>query len=78
MENGGLRFRPMNDGRPFAVRGLTVRGTTLDIKLHGYGSCASYVLDGTTLEDGFVPWTALRPGGSTTLQISLEPNAGRN
>ena len=75
VETGGLRFRPMNDGRPFAVRGLSVRGTTLDVVLEGRGTCAaSCTLDGAALPDAFVPWTALRPGGGT-LHIRLTMDA---
>lgn len=58
----GLRFRPMNDGKPFAVRGLSLRGTTLDIEMFGAGPSARFALNGKTLPDGFIPWTKLRHG----------------
>lgn len=66
----GLRFRPMNDGMPFAVRGLTVRGKTLDVEMSGTGARASYFLDGQTLADGFVPWSALKRERNT-LKIEM-------
>lgn len=66
----GLRFRPMNDGMPFAVRGLTVRGKTLDVKMSGTGARASYLLNGQTLADGFVPWSALKRERNT-LKIEM-------
>ena len=58
----GLRFRPMNDGKPFAVRGLSLRGTALDIEMSGAGSSARFALNGETLPDGFIPWAKLRHG----------------
>ncbi|MBQ3747920.1 MAG: hypothetical protein II863_11000 [Kiritimatiellae bacterium] len=58
----GLRFRPMNDGRAFAVRGLSLRGTTLDIEMSGAGPSARFALDGETVPDGFIPWAKLRHG----------------
>ena len=58
----GLRFRPMNDGKPFAVRGLSLRGTALDIEMSGVGSSARFALNGETLPDGFIPWAKLREG----------------
>ena len=58
----GLRSRPMNDGKPFAVRGLSLRGTALDIEMSGAGSSARFALNGETLPDGFIPWAKLRHG----------------
>ena len=58
----GVSFHPMNDGKPFAVRGLSLRGTTLDIEMSGAGPSARFSLDGETLPDGFIPWAKLRHG----------------
>ena len=58
----GVSFHPMNDGKPFAVRGLALRGTTLDIEMSGAGSSARFALNGETLPDGFIPWAKLRRG----------------
>lgn len=58
----GVSFHPMNDGKPFAVRGLSLRGTTLDIEMSGAGSSARFSLDGETLPDGFIPWAKLCHG----------------
>ncbi len=66
----GLRFRPMNDGKPFAVRGLSLRGRTLDIEMSGAGPSARFALDGKTLPDGFIPWAKLRHGRNL-LSITL-------
>ena len=57
----GLGFRPMNDGRRFAVRGLSFRGRTLDVEMSGAGTEASYSLNGNTLDNGFIPWNHLKP-----------------
>lgn len=66
----GVRFSPMNDGRPFAVRGLALRGKTLDVEMSGAGAHASYALNGETISGGFVPWTKLR-GGRNLLAITV-------
>ena len=58
----GVSFHPMNDGKPFAVRGLSLRGTTLDIEMSGAGPSARFSLNGETLPDGFIPWAKLRHG----------------
>lgn len=58
----GLRLHPMNDGIPFAVRGLSPRGVTLDVEMTGSGSAARFSLNGEPLADGFVPWAKLRDG----------------
>ena len=58
----GVSFHPMNDGKPFAVRGLSLRGTALDIEMSGAGSSARFALNGETLPDGFIPWAKLRHG----------------
>lgn len=70
VDSTGLRLSPMNDGRPFAVRGLAVRGATLDVEMTGSGSKATYVLNGAPLAGGLVPWTALRKGRNV-LKISV-------
>ncbi len=72
LETKGMRLNPMNDGKPFAIRGLTVRGTTLDIEMSGSGTCAAYTLNGKPLAEGFVPWAALQ-NGRNTLAINLTP-----
>lgn len=72
VEAKGLRLSPMNDGKPFAVRGLTVRGATLDVEMTGAGSKAAFELNGSPLAESFVPWSALRPGRNT-LVIRLVP-----
>ena len=66
----GVSFHPMNDGKPFAVRGLSLRGTTLDIEMSGAGSSARFALNGETLLDGFIPWAKLR-AGRNLLAITL-------
>jgi hypothetical protein len=50
----------MNDGKAFAVRGLSLCGKTLDIEITGTGTKAKFCLNGRTLEDGFVPWNMLK------------------
>ena len=58
----GVSFHPMNDGRAFAVRGLSLRGTTLDIEMSGAGTGALYSLNGNALDNCFIPWNRLKPG----------------
>jgi hypothetical protein len=58
----GVSFHPMNDGKPFAVRGLSLRGMTLNVEMSGEGNEASYSLNGNALDNGFIPWTRLKPG----------------
>ena len=58
----GVRFSPMSDGRPFAVRGLAFRGKTLDVEMSGVGANASLTLNGEPLAVGFLPWAKLREG----------------
>ncbi|MBR3085627.1 MAG: hypothetical protein IKH04_04415 [Kiritimatiellae bacterium] len=69
----GIRLRPMNDGLPFAVRGLSLRGATLDIELHGSGAAvASATLDGNPLPGpAFVPFPALLAGRRHALRIDF-------
>ena len=59
VEKNGLRFHPMNDGKAFAVRGLSLCGKKLDIEITGTGTKAKFRLNGRTLKDGFVPWNML-------------------
>ena len=66
----GLSFHPMNDGKPFAVRGLSLQGRTLDVEMTGTGTEASYSLNGNALDDGFVPWNRLKPG-SNIVKITM-------
>lgn len=53
----GLRFNPMNDGNPFSVRDLTVRGKKLTVTMKGWGSNATMTFNGRPC-DGFVPYSA--------------------
>jgi len=53
----GLRFNPMNDGKPFSVRDLTVRGKKLTVTMKGRGSNATMTFNGRPC-DGFVPYSA--------------------
>lgn len=72
LSRDGISLRPMNDGRPFAVRGLSVRGATLDVEMTGSGTNAVCALNGVPLPRAFLPWTALRPGRNA-LRIRLMP-----
>lgn len=69
----GVSFRPMNDGIPFAVRGLHLRGATLDIEMTGRGAAdtARLTLNGKPLASPFVPFDALRDGANT-LSITFD------
>lgn len=67
----GVSFHPMNDGRPFAVRGLQLRGKTLDLEMSGIGTNASYSLNGAALDGGFVSWGCLKPS-SNMLKIKMQ------
>jgi len=67
----GVRFHPMNDGKPFAVRGLQLRGKTLDVEMSGIGTNASYSLNGAALDGGFVSWGCLKPS-SNMLKIKMQ------
>ena len=58
----GVSFHPMNDGKPFAVRGLSLRGRTLDVEMSGAGTGALYSLNGNALDNCFIPWNRLKPG----------------
>lgn len=58
----GVHFHPMNDGKPFAVRGLAFRGKTLDVEMSGIGSNASFTFNGEHLSGGFIPWAKLCEG----------------
>ena len=68
VEKDGLRLHPMNDGKPFAVRGLALRGKTLDIVMTGIGSHAALEFNGGTVEGAFIPWDRFT-GGRNTLRI---------
>lgn len=70
LSRDGISLRPMNDGRPFAVRGLAVRGATLDVEMTGVGTNAACELNGVPLPRAFLPWSALRPGRNA-LRIRL-------
>ena len=67
----GVSFHPMNDGKPFAVRGLQLRGKTLDLEMSGIGTNASYSLNGAALDGGFVSWGCLKPS-SNMLKIKMQ------
>ena len=67
----GVRFHPINDGKPFAVRGLQLRGKTLDVEMSGIGTNASYSLNGAALDGGFIPWNCLKHS-SNTLKIKMQ------
>ena len=68
----GVAFRPMADGRPFAVRGLTLRGRTLDVSVKGDGTrVTAAALNGKPLADAsLVPWTAFADGRNV-LELTL-------
>ena len=53
----GLRFNPMNDGKPFAVRDLEVRGKKLSVRMGGTGADWTMTFNGKPC-DGFVPYDA--------------------
>ena len=55
----GLCLHPMNDGKPFAVRGLAFRGKALDIEMSGIGTNARFSLNGEPLDGDFIPWAKL-------------------
>ena len=67
----GVSFHPMNDGKPFAVRVLSLRGRTLDVEMSGIGTNASYSLNGAALDGGFVSWGCLKPS-SNMLKIKMQ------
>lgn len=54
----GLRLNPMNDGKPFSVRDLTVRGKKLNVRMSGTGTDWTMTFNGKPC-DGFVPYAAL-------------------
>ena len=60
----GLRLRPMNDGRDFAVRNLRLRGNRLAIRVRGRGTDCRYALNGVPVElkDGLLPWDRFASG----------------
>ena len=60
----GVSFHPMNDGKPFAVRGLSLRGRALDVEMSGAGTEALYSLNGNALDNCFIPWNRLKPGSN--------------
>ena len=62
--NEGVSLHPMNDGKPFAVRGLSLRGRTFDVEMSGAGTEPSYSLNGNALDNGFIPWNRLTPGSN--------------
>ena len=66
----GVHFHPINDGKPFAVRGLAFRGKALDIEMSGMGTNARFSLNGEPLDGGFIPWAKLCEGRNR-LVISL-------
>ena len=68
----GIRFHAMNDGRAVSVRNLHVRGARLDVYLKGIGADATYVLNGKTLPEGFIPWAALAKDRRNTLEITVK------
>ena len=74
LSRDGISLRPMNDGRPFAVRGLAVRGATLDVEMTGVGTNAACELNGVPLPRAFLPWSAIQPGRNA-LRIRLLPLA---
>lgn len=69
----GMHFHPMNDGKPFAVRGLTLRGKTLDVEMSGIGMNARFSLNGEPLDGDFIPWAKLCEGRNLlTIAVSRE------
>lgn len=73
----GVSFHPMNDGIPFAVRGLHFRNATLDVEISGAGTAdeARYTLDGAPLAEGCIPFDVLRDGANT-LSIAYTSKQG--
>ena len=65
----GLRLRPMNDGRDFAVRNLHLRGNRLAIRVRGRGTDCRYTLNGAPVElkDGVLPWNRFASGDNELL-----------
>lgn len=70
LSKDGISLKPMNDGRPFAVYGLSLREKTLDIELSGTGTRAAYRFNGKDMKKGFVPWTEF-VDGKNVLMIRL-------
>jgi len=70
----GVHLHPMNDGKPFAVRGLAFRGKALDIEMSGIGTNARFSLNGEPLDGGYIPWTKLCEGRNR-LVITLSGEA---
>ena len=55
-----------------SVRNLHVRGARLDVYLKGIGADATYVLNGKSLPEGFIPWAALAKDRRNTLEITVK------
>ena len=68
----GISLHPMNDGTPFAVRGLRLRNATLDVEMTGAGTAgnARLALNGAPLDGAFIPFAALRDGANA-LSVSF-------
>lgn len=65
----GLRFHPMNDGKPFAVRDLLVRGRKLNVKMSGTGTHGTMTFNGNACT-GFVPYAAFdRPVNTLAIEL---------
>ena len=57
IQKSDIGINPMNDGKPFSVRDLTVRGKKLTVTMKGRGSNATMTFNGRPC-DGFVPYSA--------------------
>ena len=67
--SNGLKFNPMNDGKPFSVRDLVVRGKKFNVLMKGRGTTAEMVFNGRPV-DGFVPYAAF-DRAENTLEINV-------
>ena len=65
----GLKFNPMNDGRPFSVRDLSVRGKKLNVTMKGCGTNWTMKFNGRPC-NGFVPYAAFdRDSNSIEIEV---------
>ena len=65
----GLKFNPMNDGKPFSVRDLVVRGKKLNVTMTGAGTNATMIFNGMPC-DGEIPYSAF-DRDVNTLEIEM-------
>jgi len=60
INENGISFNPVGNGRDFSVSGLLVRGSRLDVTRTGKGRKANYIFNGSPLKTGFLAWKMLR------------------